>query len=143
MKAPKGMSKTMTHRFIIADRSKSGIEAIDDILEQFPGFPELNDRAAIWRASTDRFFTFVVSTYNRGSIGATRAKDLKHLLKSIDERFDTHLLPPVNPAFDIVVEGPDQHTIYDRTKKLLLATVAVLEPGVRPWLPSLAPVPCR
>lgn len=132
MKVPTGMSKTMTHRVVITDRSKSGMETVEDILEQFPGFPKLDDRVAIWRASTDRFFIFVVSTDNQGSIGATRAKDLKHLLKTIVELFETHLLPPANPAFDIVVEAPDNRTIYDYAAKQLLATVTALEAGARP-----------
>lgn len=132
MKTPLGMSKTVTHRLLIADRSPAGIARVVEILEMFPGIKELEDRIAIWRASTDQFFIFVVAAENNGSIGAVRAKDLKHLLRTIEELFDTHLLPPANPAFDIVVAAPDNKTIHDHAAKLLIATVATLEAGARP-----------
>lgn len=55
MKSPKGMSKTPTHRLIIADRSKAGMEQVANILEAFPTFKELEDRIEIWRASLTNF----------------------------------------------------------------------------------------
>jgi hypothetical protein len=127
MKTPLGMSRTVTHRLLIADRSPAGIAKVFEILEMFPGTRELEDRIAIWRASTDQFFLFVVAAENNGSIGAVRTKDLKHLLKTIGELFETHLLPPANPTFDIVVAPPDAKTIHDYAAKQLLATVAALE----------------
>lgn len=132
MKTPLGMSKTVTHRLHIADRSPAGTAKVVEILETFPGIKELEDRIAIWRASTDQFFIFVVTAENNGSIGAMRAKDLKHVLRTIEELFDTHLAPPANPTLDIYVAPPDNKTIHDHAAKLLLATVAVLEAGVRP-----------
>ncbi len=132
MKTPPGMSRKMTHRLIITDRSKAGMDQVASILEIFPGIKELEDRIATWRASTDQFFIFIVAAENKGSIGAVRAKDLKHLLRTIEELFDTHLLPPANPAFDIHVSPPDNKTIHDYAAKQLLATVATLETGVRP-----------
>lgn len=127
MKTPPGMSKTITHRLLIADRSKAGLAKVTEILEMVP---LLEDRIAVWRESTDRFFIVVVAEGER--IGSVRAKDLKHLLKTIEDLFDTHLMPPANPTFDIIVAPPSNRTIHDHAAKLLLATVAVLEAGVRP-----------
>jgi hypothetical protein len=131
LKIPAGMSKKVTHRLSIADRSEAGMKQAANILEMFLGIKELEDRTAIWRASTDQFFIFVVAA-NSGSIGAVRAKDLQHLLRTIEELFDTHLLPPANPAFDIFVEAPDGKTVHEHIKRRLLATVALLERGIRP-----------
>jgi hypothetical protein len=89
----------------------------------------LEGRVAIWRESTDQFL-IVVAEGER--IGSVRAKDLNHLLRTIEELFDTHLLPPANPTFDIIVAPPDNKTIHDHAKKLLLATAAALEAAVRP-----------
>jgi hypothetical protein len=59
------------------------------------------------------------------------AQHVDILLKTIDELFDTHLLPPANPTFDIYVAPPDNKTIHDHAAKVLLATVALLERGIR------------
>lgn len=117
---------------LIADRSPAGIAKVAEILKMFPGLRELEDRIAIWRASTEQFFIFVVAAENNGSIGAVRAKDLKHLLKTIGELFESHLLQPANLTFDIVVAPPDDRTIHDYAAEQLLATVAALEAGARP-----------
>jgi hypothetical protein len=128
MKTPPSISKTITHRLTICDRSEAGMAAVNRILEIAP---VADERIAPWRASTDRFFVFVFEEES-GRIGSVAAKDLAHLLNVVQKLFDTHLLPPANPAFDILVAPPDNKAIYDYTAKLLLATVAVLEAGVRP-----------
>src|SRR5688572_19861605 len=117
MKTPPGMSKTVTHRLTICDRSEAGMAAVNRILEIAP---VADERIPPWRASTDRFFVFVFEEES-GRIGSVAAKDLDDLLSKIEELFDTHLLPPTNPAFDIYVAPPDNKTIYDYTAKLLLA----------------------
>jgi hypothetical protein len=129
MKTPPGMSKKVTHRLLIADRSTAGMAKVAEILKIFP---PLQDRITIWRASTDQFLIIIMDEEGKGRVGSVRAKDQKHLMTTIEELFDTHLLPPANPTFDIFVAAPNNRAIYDHTAKLLLATVAVLEAGVRP-----------
>jgi hypothetical protein len=60
------------------------------------------------------------------------ARDLDDLRDKIEELFDTHLLPPANPTFDFLIDGPDRRAMYHYTAKWLLATAAVLEAGARP-----------
>lgn len=127
MKIPPGMSKTVAHRLVIADRSAAGLAKVDEILEIAPFAGE---RIVPWRNSSDRFIFFVMEEKN-GRFGALSAKDLDDLLSKIVELFDTHLLPPANPTFDIVVTAPDNKTIYDHAAKWMLATVVTLEAGVR------------
>jgi hypothetical protein len=128
MKVPPGMSKTVTHRLTICDRSEAGTVAVNRILDIAR---VADERIAPWRTSTDRFFVFVFEEES-GRIGSVAAKDLDHLLNIVQELFDTHLLPPANPTFDILVASTDNKTVYDHTAKLLLATVVALETGVRP-----------
>ena len=129
MKIPPGMSQAVTHRLIIADRSEAGMTEVTRIEELIP---VAGKRIGAWRNSTDRFFIFVVEEAERGRIGSVPAKDLNLLLSAIQELFDTHLLPPANPAFDIFVAAPDGKTIHEHIAKGLLATVALLERGIRP-----------
>jgi hypothetical protein len=129
MKAPPGMSKTVTHRLTIVDRSGAGMVMVNEI-STLASFAD--ERINPWRASTERFMIFIVEEAKGGRLGAMAAKDIDDLLSKIDELFVTHLLPPANPSFDFLIDGPDRKKIHDYAAKQLLATVAALEAGARP-----------
>ena len=94
--------------------------------------PFADERINPWRKSTEQFMIFVVEEAKNGRLGAMPAADLDDLKSKIEELFDTHLLPPANPTFDFLIDGPDRKTIHDYAAQWLLATAAVLEAGARP-----------
>jgi hypothetical protein len=118
MKIPPGMSATVTHNMIIADRSEAGMYAVATILDICP---EASDRISAWHGSIDRFFLFLVE--QRGCrIGSLTARDLEQLLAEvIPELYLDLLKPPANVAFDIFVEEPDDGAIEDRIAQLLIS----------------------
>jgi hypothetical protein len=127
MKIPPGMSATVTHNMIIADRSEAGMFAVATILDICP---EANDRISAWHDSTARFFLFLVE--QKGCrIGSLTAKDLEQLLAEVlPELYLDLLKPPANVAFDIFVEEPDDGPIEDRIAQLLISVA--LEAGLSP-----------
>jgi hypothetical protein len=121
MKIPPGISATVTHNLIIADRSEAGMFAVATILDLCQA---ADDRISAWHNSTDRFFLFIIEQKG-GRIGSLTARDLEHLLTGIlPELYMDLLKPPANVAFDIFVEEPDIGTIDDRIAQLLI-TVAL------------------
>ena len=127
MRIPPGMSATVTHNMIIADRSEAGMFAVATVLDICP---EVNDRVSAWRDSTDRFFLFLVEQKSC-RIGSLTARDLKQLLaEALPKLYLDLLKPPANVAFDIFVEEPDDGAIEDRIAQLLIgvALEAVLSP---------------
>lgn len=125
MRIPPGMSETVTHNMIIADRSEAGMFAVATILDICP---EANDDISAWHVSIDRFFLFVVE--QKGCrIGSLTARDLEQLLtETLPELYLTVLKPPANVAFDIFVEEPDDGAIEDRIAQLLISVA--LEAGL-------------
>lgn len=127
MKIPPGMSATVTHNMIIADRSEAGMLAVATILEICP---EADGRISAWHNSTDRFFLFILD--QKGCrIGSLTASDLEQLLAGVLPDLYLDLLkPPANVAFDIFVEEPDDGAIEDRIAQLLISVA--LETGLSP-----------
>lgn len=127
MKIPPGMSATVTHNMIVADRSEAGVLAVVTILDICP---EADGRISAWKNSADRFFLFLLE--QRGCrIGSLTARDLEHLLAGVlPELYMDRLKPPANVAFDIFVEAPDDGAIEDRIAQLLISVA--LEAGLSP-----------
>ena len=76
---PPGMSATVTHNLIIADRSEAGMLAIATVLDVCPA---VEDRVGAWHNSTDRFILFIIE-HKSDSIGSITATDLEHLLEEV------------------------------------------------------------
>ena len=127
MKLPPGMSATVTHNLIIADRSEDGMFAVATILDFCPA---AESHARLWHGSTDRFFLFILE--QKGAhIAALTARDLEHLSAQVlPELYSDILKPPANVWVDIFVEVPDDGMIEDRITQLLI--MVALEAGLSP-----------
>jgi hypothetical protein len=121
-----GISPTVTHNSIIADRSRAGMVAIASILEICP---MADERISAWHNSVDGYFVFILENKS-GRVGSITASDLDHLFTEIlPELFADHLMPPSNAVFDIFVDEADAKKIQNRVDQLLIA--AALEAGKR------------
>lgn len=127
MKLPPGMSATVTHNLIIADRSEGGMFAVATILDICPA---AEGHISVWHGSTDRFFLFILE--QKGAhIEALTARDLEHLSAQVlPELYADLLKPPANVSFEIFVEEPDDGVIEDRIAQLLI--MVALEAGLSP-----------
>jgi hypothetical protein len=121
-----GLSSTITHNAIIADRSEAGMLAIACILDVCP---IADERITAWRQSTDGFFVFICE--NDGNrMASVTAIGLEHLLHGVlPELFAKLLNPPANPEFDIFVDDVMIRIIHDRIARLRIS--AALEEGNR------------
>jgi hypothetical protein len=127
MKIPPGISATVTHNMIIADRSEAGMFAVATILDICP---EADGRISAWYNSTDRFFLFLVE--QKGCrIGSLRVRDLAQLLaEALPDLYQDLFKPPANVAFNVFVEEPDDGAIEDRIAQLLISVA--LDAGLSP-----------
>jgi hypothetical protein len=127
MKIPPGISPTVTHNMIIADRSEAGMFAVATILDICP---EADGRISAWHNSTDRFFLFLVEQ-KTCRIGSLTVRDLAQLLaEALPDLYQNHFKLPANVAFNVFVEGPDDGAIEDRIAQLLIGVA--LDAGLSP-----------